>query len=145
VRRFDIEKMEKLCGVPEIVTLHPGEFLFRKGDEGEALYIVKRGAVRIIDASVVYETVKTGGIVGEMALVDRGMRRSASVIAATSAELLTIDTQKFLALITTTPDFALTVMGVMARRIRVMNWRYRPTSLPEPVSRPLASPFAESW
>jgi CRP/FNR family transcriptional regulator, cyclic AMP receptor protein len=128
VRGFDVENVERLCGVPEIVMLRSGEFLFREGDEGNALYIVKRGTVRIISGSVVYETVRAGGVVGEMALVDEGMPRSASVIAATHAELIRIDALKFLSLVASTPDFALTVMGVMARRIRVMNWRYRPNA-----------------
>ena len=129
VRGFDVDKVEKLCGVPEIVVLRAGEFLFREGDEGDALYIVKSGTVRIISRSVVYETVRTGGVVGEMALVDKGMPRSASVIAATSAKLIMIDTLKFLALVASAPDFAMTVMSVMARRIRVMNSRYRPNSM----------------
>jgi CRP/FNR family transcriptional regulator, cyclic AMP receptor protein len=126
VRGFDVDKVEQLCGAPEIVVLRAGEFLFREGDDGDALYIVKSGTVRIISRSVVYETVRTGGVVGEMALVDKGMPRSASVIAATSAELVVIDPLKFLALVASAPDFALTIMGVMARRIRVMNSRYRP-------------------
>ncbi len=54
------------------------------------------------------------------------MPRSASVIAGTSAELIRIDVPKFLALVASAPDFALTVMRVMARRIRSMNSRYRP-------------------
>jgi len=48
------------------------------------------------------------------------------VIAGTSAELIRIDVPKFLALVASAPDFALTVMRVMARRIRSMNSRYRP-------------------
>ena len=126
VQGFDVEKVAQLYGATEIVTLRSGYFLFREGDEGDALYIVKSGTVRIMNGSIVYETVRAGGIVGEMALVDKGMPRSASVIAATPAELIRIDVPKFLALVTSAPDFALTVMGVMARRIRVMNWRYRP-------------------
>ena len=123
---FDVEKGVQLLGAPETITLRSGHFLFQEGDEGDALYIVKSGTVRIMRGSIVYETVKAGGIVGEMALVDNGMPRSASVIAATSAELIKIDTPKFLALVASVPDFALTVMVVMARRIRVMNSRYRP-------------------
>jgi putative ABC transport system ATP-binding protein len=126
VQGFDVEKVAQLYGATEIVTLRPGNFLFREGDEGDALYIVKSGTLRIMNGSIVYETVRAGGIVGEMALVDRGMPRSASVIAATSAELIKIDVPKFLALIASAPDFLLTVMGVMARRIRIMNSRYRP-------------------
>jgi CRP/FNR family cyclic AMP-dependent transcriptional regulator len=126
VQGFDVEKVEQHFGATEIVTLRSGNFLFREGDEGDALYIVKSGTLRIMNGSIVYETVRAGGIIGEMALVDRGMPRSASVIAATSAELIKIDVPKFLALIASSPDFALTVMGVMARRIRIMNSRYRP-------------------
>jgi CRP/FNR family cyclic AMP-dependent transcriptional regulator len=128
VQGFDIKQVEQLYGATEIVRLRSGDFLFREGDKGDALYIVKSGTVRIMSGSIVYETVRAGGIVGEMALVDKGMPRSASVIAATPAELIKIDIPKFLALVASAPDFALTVMGVMARRIRVMNWRYRPSS-----------------
>ena len=131
-RRFDVEKVAQLYGATETITLRSGNFLFREGDEGDALYIVKSGTIRIMNGSIIYETVRAGGIVGEMALVDRGMPRSASVIAATSAELIKIDVPKFLALVASAPDFSLTVMGVMARRIRVMNWRYRPEPLPPP-------------
>jgi CRP/FNR family cyclic AMP-dependent transcriptional regulator len=130
VRGFDVEKVEKLCGVPEIVALRSGEFLFREGDEGDALYIVKSGTMRIMSGSIVYETVRTGGIVGEMALVEKGMPRSASVIAATTAQLIRIDELRFLALVASAPDFALTVLGVMARRVRIMNWRYRRNASP---------------
>src|SRR6266705_2011942 len=126
VQGFDVEKVAQLYGAAEIVTLRSGNFLFRASDEGDALYIVKSGTARIMNGSIVYKTVRAGGIVGEMALVDKGMRRSASVIAATSAELIRIDVPKFLALVASAPDFALTVMRVMARRIRSMNSRYRP-------------------
>jgi len=54
------------------------------------------------------------------------MPRSASVIAGTYSELIKIDASQFLALVSATPDFALMVMRVMARRLRVMNRRYRP-------------------
>jgi CRP-like cAMP-binding protein len=73
----------------------------------------------------VYETVRAGGIVGEMGIVEQGARRSASVIAGTLAELVKIDTAKFLALVANTPDFSLEVMRIMARRLRVMNRRHR--------------------
>jgi CRP/FNR family cyclic AMP-dependent transcriptional regulator len=109
----------------ETVSLDPGEFLFREGDAADALYIVKKGVLRIVSGSTVYETVRAGGIVGEMGIVEQGARRSASVIAGTLAELVKIDTAKFLALVANTPDFSLEVMRIMARRLRVMNRRHR--------------------
>jgi CRP/FNR family transcriptional regulator, cyclic AMP receptor protein len=106
-------------------SLRTGEFLFREGDDADALYIVKSGVLRIVSGATVYETVTAGGIVGEMAVVDRGMPRSASVIAGTAVELLKVPVDDFATLIARRPDFALAVMQVMARRLRVMNRRYR--------------------
>jgi len=124
----DITGIGGLGGSPETVSLLPGEFLFREGDDAHALYIVQSGVVRVVSGSTVYETVRAGGIVGEMAIVDPGTSRSASVIAGTHAELIEIDLVKFLGMVAETPDFALMVMRVMARRLRIMNQRYRPQS-----------------
>ena len=109
----------------ETVLLGAGEFLFREGDLADALYIVRKGLLRIVSGSTVYETVRPGGIIGEMGIVDEGGRRSASAIAGSRSELEKIDTPAFLTLIRTKPDFALEVMRVMSRRLRVMNQRYR--------------------
>jgi CRP/FNR family transcriptional regulator, cyclic AMP receptor protein len=123
---FDFETIANDHGLDANTSLRSGEFLFREGDMADALYVVERGVLRIISGSVVYETVKAGGIVGEMAIVDEDEPRSASVIAGTHAELIKIDADRFRSLITEAPQFALMVMRVMARRLRLMNQRYRP-------------------
>src|SRR5215217_8188601 len=121
---FNLAEVQEVCG-SDIVSLKPGEFLFQEGDPAHALYIVKRGVLRVVSGSTVYETLRAGGIVGEMGIVEDGSRRSASVIAGTRAELLEIDLPNFLSLVAHTPDFSLAVMRVMAHRLRVMNRRYR--------------------
>jgi CRP-like cAMP-binding protein len=108
------------------ISLVPGEFLFREGDDADALYIVQRGALRIISGSTVYERVEAGDIVGEMAIIDEGEPRCASVIAATHTQLIKIDTNEFTSLVAEMPEFALMVMRVTVRRLRLMNKRYRP-------------------
>jgi CRP/FNR family cyclic AMP-dependent transcriptional regulator len=75
---------------------------------------------------VVYADVHAGGILGEMAIVDEGMPRSASAVATTYAELIKVDTSQFVTLIMSAPDFALRVMRLMARRLRRMNERASP-------------------
>lgn len=122
---FDLAQVQEVSGATATVSLDPGKFLFREGDAADALYIVKRGVLRIVSGSTVFETLRPGGIVGEMGIVEAGGRRSASVIAGTRAELIEIDTAKFLALVAQIPDFSLAVMRVMAHRLRVMNRRYR--------------------
>src|SRR5205085_4808464 len=121
----EVTDESELYGSAETVSLDAGEFLFSEGDAADALYIVKKGVLRVLSGSTVYETVRVGGIVGEMAIVEQRARRSASVIAGTHAELIKIDTPQFLALVAQRPDFSLEVMRVMARRLRVMNRRYR--------------------
>ena len=56
----------------------------------------------------------------EMALVD-GRKRSADAIALDDAEVVAIREKQFLFLVSQTPYFALSVMAVMARRLRAMN------------------------
>src|SRR5712675_546831 len=126
-KRFNLSVLEELCGRTEPTLVRPGEFLFREEDEGRALYIVRKGSLRIMSGSVVYETITAGGVVGEMALIDDGAPRSASVLAVNHAELWEIDTDTFRSMVATNPNFALMIMRVMTRRLRIMNQRYRPT------------------
>ena len=132
VQELDVSEIVELCGQAETVVLHPGEFLFQEGDEGHALYVVRKGVLRVVSGSTVYETVREGGIVGEMAIIDE-RTRSASVIAGTYCELLEVDAAEFLSLVATKPSFALTVMRVMARRLRIMDQRYGRNSPVAPV------------
>ena len=113
-------------GLSATTLLKPGEILFREGDDADALYIVARGNLTVMSGSAVLEVVHTGGLIGEMALVDTDAPRSASVIASTYAELVRIDRSDFLSLVAGAPNFAVMVMRVMARRLRIMNQRYRP-------------------
>ena len=113
-------------GLRETVSLRPGEFLFREGDATDALYIVLSGTLRVMSGIAVYEVVETGGIVGEMAIVEEDKPQSASVISGTYAELIKVDRSSFWEMVKTTPNFGLMVMRVMARRLRIMNQRYRP-------------------
>ena len=100
-----------------------GEVLFNEGDPGDALYIVSSGTVRIMHKDIIYEEVRAGGILGEMAIVDEGAPRSASAVATTYVELVKVNASQFMTLIMSAPDFALIVMRVMARRLRRMNER----------------------
>jgi CRP-like cAMP-binding protein len=122
---INLAEVQEVCGSSEVVSLAAGQFLFREGDPAHALYVVTRGLLRVVSGSTVYETLRAGSVVGEMGIVEEGSRRSASVIAGTRAELIEIDTPKFLTLVSEVPDFSLAVMRVMAHRLRVMNQRYR--------------------
>jgi len=120
-----VEEILAACGDAETLTLKPGEILFREGDDAHAMYVVKQGTLRILSGSAILETVRIGGLVGEMAIIEAHMPRSATVIAGTYCELVEIDVPKFLSLVANTPAFSITVLRVISRRLRVMNRRYR--------------------
>ena len=123
----DLDEVLKLCSDAQPISLKPGEILFREGDEAASMYIVKSGLLRILSGSTMYETVGPGGLIGEMAIVEERVPRSATVIAGTCAELIEIDMPRFLSLVTSTPNFSIAVMRVISRRLRIMNRRYRAT------------------
>ena len=107
-------------------TLHLecGQVLFKNGDTGGSMFVVRSGTLTIRSGSVVYEDVGPGGMVGEMGIVESNLPRSAMVYARTPAELVEVDQHRFLALVDETPSFALAVMRVLSRRLRRMDDRY---------------------
>jgi len=107
-------------------ALQAGEVLFKEGDPARSLFIVKSGELRITSGNVIYEDVQSGGIVGEMGLVEQRMPRSATVYALTASEVVEIDEQRFFALVERMPSFAIAVMRVLSRRLRHMDDLYRP-------------------
>jgi CRP-like cAMP-binding protein len=109
-----------------LVALDAGQVLFAEGDAPTAMFVVKSGTLRIQSGGVVYEDVGPGGIVGEMALVEKHHARSATVFALADCQLVAVDEARFAALVVEAPSFATTVMQVLSRRLRVMDRRYRP-------------------
>jgi CRP/FNR family cyclic AMP-dependent transcriptional regulator len=106
------------------IPFEAGRELFKKGDPGHDLYVVKSGDIQIVDGNHVLETVSAGGIIGEMALVDGGPR-SATARAVTDSFVIPIDERRFLFLVQQTPFFAIRMMRLMSRRLRAMNERSR--------------------
>jgi CRP-like cAMP-binding protein len=97
-----------------------GNPIFKEGDPGGVMYIVKEGTVEVRVAGRLVATVGPGSILGEMSLLD-GASRSAHAVARTDCQLVAVDEQHFQRLVQQTPYFALEVMRVMAHRLRHMN------------------------
>ena len=104
------------------IELAAGQTIFNAGDPGNQMYVVLAGRVDIIIHGQITESVETGGIFGEMGLID-STARSGSAIAVTDCKLEPIDERRFLFLVQENPFFALHVMSVMAERLRRKNAR----------------------
>ena len=97
--------------------LAAGELLFRSGEAGREMYIVRSGTVELRLGTRVLEVVGPGGVVGEMALIDPAPR-SASAVAGEGCSVVAIDEQLFNQLVKSVPSLALEMMRILARRLR---------------------------
>jgi CRP-like cAMP-binding protein len=100
----------------------PGAIVFKQGDQGERLYIVKSGVLEVIstpsDGSdpVPVAYLGTGEVLGELALLT-GSPRSATVRSPERAELFSIEKPVFMDLMVTLPTFARNLCVVLAKRL----------------------------
>jgi len=97
-----------------------GQHIFTAGQPGDTMYVVKEGEVEVVVNGKVLDTVGPGGILGEMALIDK-QPRSATAVAKTDCKLVSVNEQRFQRLVQQTPHFAIQVMRVMAQRLRHMD------------------------
>ena len=97
-----------------------GETVFKEGEPGHTMYVVKSGEVDISLDGKQVASVSSGGLVGEMTLIDASAR-SATATARTDCELVPVDEHRFGFLVQQTPFFALHVMRVLVERLRDTN------------------------
>ena len=84
------EQLEDLARMVRPFRLEPHQVLFRQGDESDGLYVIRSGAVEVSarvpgDAALTLLRVGAGELLGEVALLDRGLRSAtATAVAETS-------------------------------------------------------------
>lgn len=128
----EIGRLEAVC---RHATYEAGATIFSEGDEGEELFIIHSGRVRISKA-ISLEVDRTltllgpGGVFGELAMVGEG-NRSASAHATEPTSILALTQESFLGLIDKEPGLGLQVMGrfaaTLADRLRVTTELLRDT------------------
>jgi CRP/FNR family cyclic AMP-dependent transcriptional regulator len=102
-------------------TLRKGETLFRRGDEGNALYLILQGRIKIslsrqMDA-VTLAVLGQGEFLGEMALLD-GLPRSADAIAMENSSLYALNRNDFLSFIVHNEKAVRAVLSSLSLRLR---------------------------
>jgi CRP/FNR family cyclic AMP-dependent transcriptional regulator len=102
--------------------LRKGDVLFRKGDEGTALYIIIAGKVKIARQSrdgneMILAVLGKGDFCGEMALLD-GFPRSADAVAIDETFLYGLNRKDFLAYVMNNETAVRAVLAALSRRLR---------------------------
>ena len=97
-----------------------GTTIIRKGDTGDAVFIIVKGKVRVHDGNHVLARLEAGKIFGEYALIDQ-RTRSASVTADENCLLLRLDYRDFYACADGNPNILRGVLTELIHRMRDMN------------------------
>ena len=116
------EDRARLAEFIDITQLAAGETLFRAGEPGESLYVVRSGEVELFIRDTAGQKIAlaiagAGEVFGELALLDRGPR-TATAIALTDSELLELDRGDLLLLFQKTPAAALALLAAMGHMTR---------------------------
>ncbi len=113
---------EALAASTHTVRIGAGEWLFHEGDPGDALYVVRAGRLEVIDetaapAGMVIREVGRGDVLGELALLTASPR-SASVRAARTSDVLTVQRADFEELLHRSLSLSLALNRVLAEQLR---------------------------
>src|SRR5204862_3129340 len=119
---LDAEAAHELCELLESLDCKADAVLFRTGDEGDAMYLIEEGKVRIcVRAKDGHEVTLTelhrGDFFGEMALLD-GKPRSADARVSEDARLAVLSREHFLSFVSSKPNVALEMLTALANRLR---------------------------
>lgn len=114
----------KACVVERSVA--HGQWIFRRGDEGDEIFLVRRGTVRVqlpLEGGKHHTLAYfgPGNFFGEMAFLDRGSR-SADAVATTDTDLFILSRQRFEEVLKQQPSIG---GKVFARLARVLAMRLR--------------------
>ncbi len=115
------ERVE-LAASAEVLRFEPGELVFRFGDPGDSLYVVRHGVVEVFTKDdtgrrIVLESPGAGDFFGEISLLDNGPR-TASVMAAKTTEVLRVGRREIALLLVSHPGAAMSVLAATGRRLR---------------------------
>ncbi len=103
----------------EEVELSPGEPVFHKGEQGDSMYIIIHGRVRIFDGEKTINFLGEREIFGELALLDPEPR-SASVEAVEETRLFRLDRSTLFELMEDNVGVVSGIMHVLCSRLRRM-------------------------
>lgn len=120
-RHLTYQELVRVLNITEVRAFAPGEPVVHEGEDGDELFIVLTGKVRVHSGETPLTDLGPGEHFGEMALVDKAFR-SASVTASDEAKLLAIRRRAFFGIIRKDHDVAVKLLwsflGVLTERLR---------------------------
>lgn len=113
---------EMLSSLEHLVRRHPaGTVLFREGDRGQTMYVIRSGKVNIVkhisNDEITLAVLGPGEFFGEMALLE-GLPRSAGATVVDDALLIELGQDAFATLVRKHSEIAIRLMRRLSSRLR---------------------------
>ena len=109
--------LKKIADLVEETEYQKGHYIFKKGDEGDAVYIIAKGTVSVRDGEFVLSVLKEGEVFGEYSLIDN-KARSASILADEPVRLLRLSHQDFSRLMENNREILHGLLHMFVKRLR---------------------------
>jgi len=127
------KEIEKILEEASETSYKKNDLIFLEEDEGNSLFIIKSGKVKISRSSeegkeVIFAILQEGDFFGEMSIFD-GQSRSATVSALVDSEVIILRREDFMNLIETNPAISVSLLKEMAKRLRKSDTQIKRLSL----------------
>lgn len=103
-----------------------GTILFREGEEGQRMYVIQSGRIRltkrVYDQEVVVEELGAGEFCGELAMLGAG-RRPVSAVVVEDASVIQVPADQFEKMIRSNADIAVRMLKRMTQRLTEAQYR----------------------
>ncbi len=122
-------ELEAISRILYLSSYHRGQLVFQEGEDGNALYIVIKGKVKVClydeeGREYVLDVIGQDGFFGELALIDE-LPRSANAIAMEGSDLLVVRRNDFMKLLLENPSISVNILRVLAARLRAADERIK--------------------
>jgi signal transduction histidine kinase len=126
--RMSAPELKKLREAARELSFSSGQQIFKEGDPGDGLYIVKTGEVQISaimsnGERQVFSQVLPGDVFGEMAVLDN-QPRSAGALAEGDTTVFYIPREELVNMLKESPTLSMTLVQEISGRLREFNRQY---------------------
>ena len=126
------DRVDETAALPKVRQRYrKSEVIFEEGSTGSEMYLIHSG--RVLLSVRQNETrqsplvvLNPGDFFGEMALVDDSPRSATASAIEEDTELIVMDRARFMFMVRQQPEFALSLMHTLCRRLRDMDKRLSP-------------------
>jgi K+-sensing histidine kinase KdpD len=124
----DESLLRSIAGALQEVHYEAGHVIFKEGSEGDCLFLLLSGAVKISKSTasggeLVVGILRDGDFFGELDLIDERLR-SASAVADSSCTLIRLPRTEFRTLRQSSPEFSSNLLRMLSLKLRAGNLTY---------------------